>query len=125
MDRQRLATAFFNNISGILVTNAASYRANPLFNFTGGAVAPAELVSVFGTNIGPAPNSNDAVQVTFDGFPAPITYAGPNQINAIVPAAVTPGVNTNVRVLKNGMKPPVRSQESPSLNPAFLMFHPV
>ena len=115
MDRQRLATAFFNTINGVLVTSAVSYIANPLFNVTGAAVAPDELISVFGSNIGPASNTPGVVdssgkvttslagaQVTFDGVPAPITFASANQINAVVPAGVTPGVNTTVRVLKNG-----------------------
>lgn len=116
MNQQREATAFFNTNGGILVTSALSYRSNPLFNITGAAVAASELVSIFGSNIGPAsPTSGvvDAsgrltttlgtVQVTFDGTPAALVYAAPNQVSAIVPPGVTPGVNTSVRVLKNGM----------------------
>jgi uncharacterized protein (TIGR03437 family) len=60
--------------------------------------APYELISIYGLGIGPATGlqaqisdgfisrSLGGVQVLFDGSPAALLYAGPNQINAIVPA---------------------------------------
>jgi uncharacterized protein (TIGR03437 family) len=56
-----------------------------------------ELVSLYGTGLGPstavsatvvngkAPTSLGGVQVLFDGVAAPLLYVGPNQINAVVP----------------------------------------
>lgn len=112
---QHEATAFFNTVSGILVTNAVSYRSNPFFNVTGAAVAANEIVSVFGDGIGPATavageidssgrvtTNLGGVSVSFDGVLAPILYAASNQINVVVPPGVTPGVNRQVRVTKNG-----------------------
>jgi uncharacterized protein (TIGR03437 family) len=65
-----------------------------------GALAPGEVVSLFGAGIGPQQGETyqlDAnqlttelaqTQVTFDGIPAPLLYVQNNQINAIVPWAV-------------------------------------
>jgi uncharacterized protein (TIGR03437 family) len=62
-----------------------------------GYVAPYELVSLYGIGLGPTTplsaqvvNGNVArslggVQVLFDGNSVPLLYAGPNQINALVP----------------------------------------
>jgi len=72
------------------VVNAAS--------FASGAVAPGEIVSVFGTGVGPVnalTGTVDAagklatalgdVTLRFDGQAAPLFYAGDSQINAQVP----------------------------------------
>ena len=61
--------------------------------------APFELITIYGLNIGPAvglgaqidsrgfiSRSLGDVQVLFDGAPAALLYAGPDQINAIVPS---------------------------------------
>jgi uncharacterized protein (TIGR03437 family) len=65
-----------------------------------GAVAPFELVSLYGIDIGPSTamqpsvvngvvtSSSGGVQALFGGVPAPLLLAGPNQINAIVPGEV-------------------------------------
>jgi uncharacterized protein (TIGR03437 family) len=65
-----------------------------------GQVAPYELISLYGDGIGPSTpvngqvtngvlsNSLNGLQVLFDGTPAPLLYAGPNQINLIVPSVV-------------------------------------
>ena len=76
------------------VVNGASYA--------NGAVAPGELVTIFGTGIGPTspvfpsnviaansvPTSLDNIQVTFGGTPAPLLYGSSGQINAVVPFEV-------------------------------------
>ena len=65
-------------------------------------IAPGEWVSLFGTNLGGAPQSWTVpgtqlptnignVAVTFNGAPAAISYVSATQINALVPASVTPG----------------------------------
>lgn len=80
------------------VVNSASYA--------NGVVAPGELVTIFGTSIGPAstaggipttgtgapftkfPTSLGGFQVTFGGTPAPLLYGSTGQINAVVPFEV-------------------------------------
>jgi uncharacterized protein (TIGR03437 family) len=89
------------------ILNAAS--------FTPGAVAPGELVSLFGTNIGPTtpvgltntsgmvPTTLGNTMVTFDGVPAPLIYVSSGQVNAIVPYEIAGRVTTNVVVSRNGV----------------------
>lgn len=86
------------------ITNAASGLQ--------GGVSPGEIVSLFGTNMGPAtgvplqltPDGKSitttlgGVQVLFDGTAAALTYASATQINAVVPYGVTGGVPTQVQV---------------------------
>ncbi len=73
--------------------NAAALRAD--------VVAPGELVSIFGSGVGPAlgsalamdanglaTTSLDDVRVSFDGIPAPLVYVQSGQINAAVPYQV-------------------------------------
>ncbi len=73
------------------VVNAAS--------FIGGPVSPGELVTIFGSGIGPAtaayaitdPSTGKlattigGVQVLFNGTPAPMIYASSTQVSAVVP----------------------------------------
>jgi uncharacterized protein (TIGR03437 family) len=80
-------------------------------SFYGGALAPGEIVSIFGTGIGPneaAGGAFDAtgklataaggVTVEFDGRPAPLFYAAATQVNAQVPFEVSGHASTLVRV---------------------------
>jgi endo-1,4-beta-xylanase len=75
------------------VVSAASYQ--------GQAVAPGEIIAIFGANYGPASlvlnqvdssgnfSSNvSGAQVLFDGVPAPMIYALAGQVSAIVPFEV-------------------------------------
>ncbi|MGA2039171.1 MAG: BACON domain-containing carbohydrate-binding protein [Bryobacteraceae bacterium] len=84
-------TAPLPSITG--VTNAAS--------FASGAVSPGEIVSIFGTSIGPTnpatltltsagtvSTSIGGVTVSFSGYLAPLTYVGSTQINAVVPYGI-------------------------------------
>jgi uncharacterized protein (TIGR03437 family) len=101
------------------VTNAASYA--------GGAVSPGEIVTIFGSNLGPATlagpmlDSNGLVptqigntQVLFDGVPAPMIHASANQTSAIVPYEVQ--ASTQVMVSSNGQtSAPVTLPVAPSL----------
>ena len=75
------------------------------------AVAPYELISLYGIGLGPSPavgaqvmngavtSSLGSVQVLFDGVPAPLLYAGPTQINAIVPSEVTGHDTTSITIV--------------------------
>ena len=75
------------------MANSAATHVSPVF-------ATYELISLYGTGIGPAtpvsarvvkgeaPTSLGGVEVLFDGVAAPLLFAGPNQINAVVPYRV-------------------------------------
>jgi uncharacterized protein (TIGR03437 family) len=80
--------------------------------------SPGELVSIFGSDIGPAsPTSMNitngfvdtplgGVTVTVDGKPAPIIYASSGQINIQIPYEAAPGANKVVS-LTNGASTPI------------------
>ena len=84
------------------VVNAAS--------FIKGAVSPGEIVTIFGTAIGPAtaayatidPSTGKlattigGVQVLFSGIPAPMIYASSTQVSAIVPYEMAPIASPSV-----------------------------
>ena len=74
----------------VAVTNGASYRL--------GAVAPGEVITVFGAGIGPEEDARlqmetpdrvgrvlNGFRVLFDGRPAPLLFAGWSQISALAP----------------------------------------
>lgn len=93
-------------ILGIL--NAASYQA--------GSLSPGELITIFGTNIGPAAplpmsitngyvdTALGNVSLTIDGKAAPLIYVSAGQVSAQVPYEVTSGSNKQVS-LTNGTNP--------------------
>ncbi len=69
---------------------------------TTGAIAPGEIVAIYGSGLGPATgsqfqlDSNGLVttslagtRVLFNGTPAPVIYAGATQVNAVVPFGIT------------------------------------
>ena len=82
--------------------NAASYISGP--------VSPGEMVTIFGTAIGPAtaayattdpPTGKLAttiggVQVLFNGIPAPMIYASSTQVSAVVPYEMASVANPSV-----------------------------
>ncbi|MFN0102492.1 MAG: CotH kinase family protein [Bryobacteraceae bacterium] len=74
------------------IVNAASYNS--------GAIAPGQLATIFGTNLGPPTISADTagVQVTFDGAAARLLYVGANQLGVIVPTAISGKTQTSVQV---------------------------
>jgi uncharacterized protein (TIGR03437 family) len=80
-------------------------------SFSTGSLAPGEIVSLFGTGIGPAEPVQGAfdatgrlqtgvggVSVQFDGHAAPLFYVSSGQINAQVPFEVSGRSSTLVRV---------------------------
>jgi uncharacterized protein (TIGR03437 family) len=91
----------------ITVVNAASLAA--------GAVAPGEIVTIYGVGIGPAaaatgvfdaagllPTALAGIEVRFGGVAAPLFYAQSNQINAQVPYTAAGGAATHVETLLHG-----------------------
>ena len=91
------------------VVNAAS--------FLGGPVTPGEIVTLFGTGVGPATlvglsltragfvdNFLADTSVLFDGVPAPLIYVSANQTSAIVPYAVAEKSSTQMQVEFQGRR---------------------
>jgi uncharacterized protein (TIGR03437 family) len=106
------------------VASAASYLAGP--------VAPGEIVSLFGTAIGPptaaslvltnprlVSNALQGVHVWFDGLQAPVLYACAGQVNVVVPFAVAGESATQIQVEYLGIRSPAVSipvsQAKPSI----------
>jgi uncharacterized protein (TIGR03437 family) len=85
-----------NIFPAITIENAASFVAN--------TVAPGEIVALRGYGIGPATATMQpsGVQVFFDNFAAPITYAQAGQINVQVPWEIAGQTSTQVTILFNG-----------------------
>jgi uncharacterized protein (TIGR03437 family) len=78
------------SLQSLGIVNAASFRTGP--------VAPGEIVTIFGTNFGPAeitPIQFNAAgraetmlagtKLLFDGVPAPLIYVTRNQLSAVIP----------------------------------------
>jgi uncharacterized protein (TIGR03437 family) len=98
----RLANAT-PNLTPAGVVNGATFQSGP--------VAPGEIVSLFGSAIGPptpallaltnprlVANSLDGVHVYFDGVPAPLLYASAGQVNAVVPYSVAGQSTTELQL---------------------------
>jgi uncharacterized protein (TIGR03437 family) len=93
---------------------APSFPANGVgnvFSFASGAVAPGEMVAIFGTNMGPATGLSgsftpagyltdqvDGISVRFDGIPAPLFYSDAGQINVQAPYEVSGESTTSIVV---------------------------
>jgi uncharacterized protein (TIGR03437 family) len=79
------------------------------------ALAPGELVSIYGVGIGPSPavtaqptsgkypDSLGGFQVLFNDTPAPLTYASDTQINAVDSANIFSSSVVTIKVISNGM----------------------
>ena len=111
----RLAWQAAPTVYASCVLNAASFAAGNFAFYPQGTVAPGEVVSIFGSALGPDPpalaqpapgqphpTTLGGAQVFFDGVPAPMWYAAPNQINAVVPYAVQAPA-TRLTVQRNGV----------------------
>ncbi len=101
------------------VVNAASFQ--------GGAVSPGEIITIFGTDVGP-PGSHfgfidpidgtlatqiEGVSVFFNGVPAPIFFVNETQINAQVPYTENPGGITFTTIMRDA-----QSSDAVALNVA-------
>ena len=104
---------------GALTINASSQGvslpANGVLNagsFLPGPVAPGELITLSGSGIGPSSAQQPAgsasstvlggTSVLFDGTPAPLLYAGANQINAVAPFALSGKTSTQLKITAQG-----------------------
>jgi uncharacterized protein (TIGR03437 family) len=98
-------------ISAVGVVNAASLTAGP--------VAPGELVSIFGSNLGPSdvqsftltnnviPRVLDDIAVLVNGAPVPITAVSTSQINAFIPYSAAGHESITLQVNAHGAVSPV------------------
>ena len=91
------------------VVNAASLLPGP--------VSPGELITIRGSNLGPAApgvsgvvtpsgayaTSVSGTQVLFDGIAAPLIFVSANQINAVAPYELNNKTTTNVQISVNGV----------------------
>ena len=80
-------------------------------SFAPGAIAPGEIITIFGTAMGPLLPSTlkldssgklattlAGTQVTIGGYPAPLIYSSAGQVSVIVPYEITGNVTTSVVV---------------------------
>jgi uncharacterized protein (TIGR03437 family) len=117
--RQDFALAASNAIG----LNVAALPAVPLgaivsaASFLSGPVSPGGLLSIFGNNLGPTPPRGTefdaagnvvtqlgSTRVLFDGQPAPVIFAGANQINVVAPAFPAGQASTSVEVEVDGVR---------------------
>jgi uncharacterized protein (TIGR03437 family) len=103
----------FNVSQGQPVINAMANGAS----FAPGPVAPGEIITIFGTNLGPASltsavfDSSSALQSTvanvqllFDNIPAPLIYVAQGQVAAIVPFGVFGRTSTRVQLVNGSLR---------------------
>ncbi|MBV9772077.1 MAG: putative Ig domain-containing protein, partial [Bryobacterales bacterium] len=87
------------------VTNGASFATGP--------VAPGEIITIFGSGLGPATGVSAAsgiigsslsdTQVMFDSFAAPVLYSSVSQVSVIAPFELTGASSTNLTVVYQGV----------------------
>jgi uncharacterized protein (TIGR03437 family) len=86
-------------------------------SFVSGPVSPGELLSIFGSNLGPTPPRGlelDAsgnlktqlgpTRVLFDGQAAPLLFASAGQINVVAPTSIAGQVSTFIEVEVDGVR---------------------
>jgi uncharacterized protein (TIGR03437 family) len=104
MDDQRLV-----GVMPVTVTTFPSLTILNSLTFQFGAIAPGQIISIFGSALGPEGGVGPAIdstgkvatqsggtRVLFDGKPAPIVYASPGQVNVVVPYSLAGATSTQV-----------------------------
>jgi uncharacterized protein (TIGR03437 family) len=129
---QAFLPATFSGISQIAVTTASGLDSINIMGVTSvtpviagvtnsatgqeGAIAPGELISIYGSNLGPPtgisfsldPNTGlvattlGGAQVLFGSYAAPILYASATQINAVVPYELSGSSQITMQVAYSG-----------------------
>ena len=86
-------------------------------SFASGAVAPGQMFTIFGSNLGPSSltyhddlswdqrfiGAINGTEVLFDGVPAPMIYTSSGQVAGVVPYEVAGKTSTAVQVLYEGV----------------------
>jgi len=111
------------------VVNGASYK--------NGAVAPGELITIFGEGMGPAQaygaqlnvpgflaNSLAGARVLFDGVPAALIYESALQISALVPYGVAGQTSTSMQLEYLGSTSAPLSLQVAATSPAIFTYPP-
>ena len=115
-----------NKTHGLLAAIAPPTQITGIVNaagYTGGSIAPGEIVLINGFNIGPSPLATGTVPasgtvgttagsttVTFNGTPAPVLYASGSAVGVIVPYEVFGSQSAAVQVTyKTGFMSPALS----------------
>ncbi len=113
-------------VRSLTVVNAASFAPGP--------VAPGEIVSLMGDGIGSqqplqidmssgaASTQLGGIQVLFNGIPAPILFAGPNQINAQAPYGIAGVASVQIEVVAQGVTRAKTSAAVSAASPAIFTF---
>ena len=107
--------------------NAASFAPN--------LVSPGEIVSFFGSGIGPSvgvgaildaagrlPNSLANTRVLFDGIPVPLLYVRSDQVNAVTPFGLEGKTSTQVQIEYQGIRSGVLSLPVAGATPGIFTF---
>jgi uncharacterized protein (TIGR03437 family) len=107
------------------VTSGASYALGP--------VSPGEIVSIFGSDLGPAlpgavaqlnaagtalTTNLGGTQIFFDGVAAPLTFASAGQVNAVMPYEVADKATTQMTVAYGGATSTAQSLTVQATTPA-------
>ncbi|MEO5925580.1 MAG: M12 family metallopeptidase [Bryobacteraceae bacterium] len=116
MDRPKRVVTVLGTPLPFRLSNAASFLINPAFEQPASTVAPLEMVTLFGTNVGPAtltPGQLDSqgrlasgsgnTRVLFDGIAAPVLNTSSTQTTVIVPKEVASRTSTTVALERNGV----------------------
>ncbi len=117
MDDQRLVDSAGTLTSALPVVTVLNS-----LTFQYGRIAPGQIVSLFGTDLGPpggigptidssgkVATQSGGTRVLFDGTPAPVVYASPEQVNVVVPYGLAGATTTSVIAEYKGVqKAPVQ-----------------
>lgn len=84
-----------------------------------GRLVPAEVISIYGSNLGPAapalaaydsagflPTTLGGASIMIDGIAVPLLYVSETQINAVAPVELKPGSSVAVQITVNGVPLP-------------------
>jgi len=96
-----LSNSIFMLANNVTVPNQPSITDHSVVNaasFIDGSVAPGEVVTIFGSNLGPT-----QTRVLFNSIPAPLLYVGKDQVSAIVPNEVAGQTTAQVVVEHSGV----------------------
>jgi uncharacterized protein (TIGR03437 family) len=100
-----------------------------------GPIAPGEIVSLFGQNLGPADGAGpvmddgllfatevEQTKLLFNGVQAAILYAAPGQINAVVPESVQQSDSTLIQVVHYGIPSPQVQAQVAAYSPGIFTY---
>jgi uncharacterized protein (TIGR03437 family) len=111
-----------SNAFGLNVSRTPAVVPNGIVSaasFVSGPVSPGELLSIFGSDLGPMPpraleldpsgglaTQLGPTRVLFDGQPAPLIFASAGQINVVAPTSIAGHASTSVEVEVAGVRSP-------------------